>query len=401
MILEKSKRVSFKRSEAADVIVFDTLHLSLIKLVIPSDLSVGTFKTRPVEINLSVKLLFYCLLNLKFFSLKDCLQSKRGFFYKTFWQLQMIYILSELQLRKPRALISNIDNSNKFAWLSKNFDKVQCIGIQNGFRASSDVDSENAYYCNHLFCFGDREVLEFPKFGYKVDHFHPVGSLLLERNFKPYLLTAKPTYDLLIVSCWRGNIGFGQDVSDSMKAMRVMDELLADYLSQRKLVAGVILRSERESDDWIMPEIGMSEEQYYQSIYGESLKIIDVNFAERNVYPTMQLSNLIVAGHITTCLVEAMAMGKKILYANFTGSDKYHLDYDPNIVFTGHANDKQQFFNRLDELQKMSDAEFGRKNEDILEYYVLNPNTYSTRQMIKAGISEILKLKSVINGADK
>ena len=54
----------------------------------------------------------------------------------------------------------------------------------------------------------------------------------------------------------------------------------------------------------------------------------------------------------------------------------------------------------LDELQGMSDAEFGRKNEDILEYYVLNPKIISIRDMITAGISEILKLKHDTKGAD-
>jgi hypothetical protein len=184
-----------------------------------------------------------------------------------------------------------------------------------------------------------------------------------------------------------------------MKAMRVMDELLAEYLSGRNITAAVVLRSERDSDQWIMPEIGMSEEKYFQSIYGEKLEIIDVNFAERNVYPAIQVSNVIVAAHSTTCLLEALAMGKKILYANFTGSDKYHCDFDPNIVFTGDENDEDQFFNRLDALLDMSEAEFSEKNEDLLEYYVLKPTTHSTRDMITAGISEILKLKQDTKGS--
>ena len=402
MIIQKirniSRRITFVRPKTTDIIVFDDTNSEIVVQVIPVENSFVVFKTRPVEISITPQILFNFMLNLKYFKVEQCFKSRRGVFYKIFWQLQMIYILSDLQLRNPRALITNIDNCHKFAWLSQNFKNIPCIGIQNGFRASFDVDIDTAYYCNHLFCFGEREVHKFPKFGYKVDHFHPVGSLQLEKNFKRELLKAKPCYDLLIISCWRGNIGFGQDVFDSMRAMRVMDELLAEYLSQRNIKAAVVLRSERDGDQWTMPEIGMSEEEYYQSIYGERLEIIDVNFAARNVYPAMQISNVIVAAHSTTCLLEALAMGKKVIYANFTGSNKYHLDFDPNIVFTGDATDQEQLFNRIDALLEMSEAEFCEKNKGLLEYYVLNPITNSARDMIKAGISEILKLKQDTKG---
>jgi surface carbohydrate biosynthesis protein len=391
MIIKAFQNASLTKPETADIVIFDTHNSSIIKHVIPDGLSVGSFKTRPVEINLSLKIFSYFLLNLKIFSIKACLQSRRGFFYQALWQLQMIYILSDLKLRKPRALITNIDNCHKFAWLSQNFENVPCIGIQNGFRASFDVDCDVAYYCNHLFCFGQREVFEFPNFGYRFDHIYPVGSLQLEKNFKRELLNVSNVYDLLIISCWRGNIGFGQDVYDSMQAMRVMDKLLAKYLSRHNLRAAVVLRSERDSDQWIMPEIGMSEEKYYQSIYGEKLEIIDVNFAERNVYSAMQVSDVIVAAHSTTCLLEALALGKKILYANFTGSDKYHCDLDPNIIFSGDENDEDHFFNRLDALRNMSGAVFYEKNKNIMEYYVLNPRTHSAEAMIKAKISNILE----------
>ena len=68
-----------------------------------------------------------------------------------------------------------------------------------------------------------------------------------------------------------------------MNAMRLMDITLAKYLQSRDLKTAVILRSERDSDQWFMPEIGMTEEGYYKSIYGNLIEIIDVNFAQGNV----------------------------------------------------------------------------------------------------------------------
>ncbi|MDA9337223.1 hypothetical protein N9Q67_00800 [Planktomarina temperata] len=114
--------------------------------------------------------------------------------------------------------------------------------------------------------------------------------------------------------------------------MRIIDELFAQYLNQRNFRAAVILRSEHNSDQWLMPEIGMTEEEDYKSIYGDTLEIIDTNFVEASVYPLMQTSDVIIAAFSTTCLVEALSMGKKVLYANFCETKKYHLDFSLKIV---------------------------------------------------------------------
>ncbi len=72
-----------------------------------------------------------------------------------------------------------------------------------------------------------------------------------------------------------------------------------------------------------MTEIGMSEEDYFRSIYGDSIQIIDANFSARNIYPVMQRSDIVISGFATTCLIEAYAMGKKIIYGNLIEKLRY------------------------------------------------------------------------------
>ena len=228
--------------------------------------------------------------------------------------------------------------------------------------------------------------------GYKVDHFYPVGSLFLSNNLDNPVILDDPIYDLLIVSCWRGNIGFAKDVEDSMKAMRIMDELLSQYLSQHNLRTAVILRSERDSDQWVMPEIGMSEEEYYRSIYGDLIEIIDVNFSERNVYPVMQSADTIIAAFPTTCLIEAYAIGKKILYTNFCGTNKYHVDIMPEILFQGSVDNYVEFKRRLDSLLVHSSDTYITEHKDLMNYYIKMPNSGSTCGAIKAKINDIITL---------
>ena len=383
----------FLKPNNSDVIIFDETNASLIQSIIPKGLTVSIFKTRPVELHITPIIILSFFKNLKYLKLTNSSESNKNLFYRIFFQLLCIYIKADLMSRDPKAIITSIDNCTKFAWLSDNFHQAPCIAIQNGFRLTYDSNSQSKYYCQHLFCFGEREVIDYPKLGYKVDHFHPVGSLNSSLNFDSQLCDIKPIYDLLVVSCWRGNIGYAKDVEDSMKAMRLMDETLAQFLQNRDLKTAVIMRSERDSDQWVMPEIGMSEEDYYKSIYGDLIEIIDVNFIERNVYPVMQSAEVIVAGFSTTCLIEAYAMRKKVLYMNFCGNNKYHCDFKSEILFEAHDDKSPSFESRLNDLLEISSQEYVMKHEKTIKYYMEDPLD-SPKDRIRKEINEIIFSKT-------
>ena len=388
----------FSKPSSSDVIIFDETNASLIQSVIPKGLTVSIFKMRPMEFHITSSIILSFLKNFRYLKFKDSEFSNRSLFYKIFWQLLCVYIKADLLSRKPKAIVTSIDNCSKFAWLSENYQIAPCIAIQNGFRLSCDANPMDRYYCQHLFCFGEREIEYFPRMNYKVDNFYPVGSLNLSLNFEKKLTDIKPKYDLLVVSCWRGNIGYASDVEDSMKAMRLMDEKLAEYLQNRDLKAAVILRSERNSDQWFMPEVEMTEEGYYKSIYGDLIEIIDVNFAQRNVYPVMQKAEVIIAGFSTTCLIEAYAMRKKVLYMNFCGNNKYHRDFKPEILFEAHDDKSPSFENRLNALLKISCQEYVMKHEETMKYYMGDPLD-SPKDRIQKEINEIIFSKSDCIGA--
>jgi hypothetical protein len=383
------KRVNFSNPGSADIIIFDETDASLIQSVIPKGLTVSIFKMRPMEFHITLLVLLNFVRNLNNFKFRNSGLSRRSTFYKIFFQLYCIYIKADLMCQNPKAIITSIDNSSKFAWLSENYQFAPCIAIQNGFRLSYDSNPMNKYYCQHLFCFGEREIAEFPRMNYKVDNFYPVGSLNLSLNFDHQLAKAEPVYDLLVVSCWRGNIGYAKDVKDSMKAMRLMDLALAKYLQNRNLKTAVILRSERDSDHWFMPEVGLTEEDYYKSIYGDLIKIIDVNFSQRNVYPVMQSAEVVIAGFSTTCLIEAYAMRKKVLYMNFCGSNKYHIDFKNEIIFEAHYDKSLSFESRLNALLEISNEEYILQHNKLMEYYLKGPVPMS-KDRIRRGINEII-----------
>lgn len=382
--------ISFFAEEPSDIIIFDETNSNLVKGIIPEGLSISIFKTRPVQFYLTFSIVINFFLNLKYLRFRNGYRRSKGYFFSILWELQCIWIKSILLSRKPKAIITNIDNCSKFAWLSENYHEAPCIAIQNGFRLSYDEDRSSPYYCQHLLCFGDREIIDFPKLGYKVDNFYPVGSLNASINFQKDLDIKEAEYDLLLVSCWRGNIGYGKDVQDSMRAMRSMDQQLSIYLKEVNTKAAVILRSERDSDQWFVPEIGMSEEDYYLSIYGDSIEIIDKDFIERNIYPLMQSADVIIAGFSTTCLIEAYSIGKKVLYMNFCETDDYHKDFVQEIVFKGNENTFQEFKSRVNELRDITKDEYFKDNESLMKYYMRNSLQHSVRDNIRKRVSQIV-----------
>ena len=383
----------FSTPACSNIVIFDETNANLIQDVVPEGLTTSIFKMRPMEFYLTPSIVMKFLMNLRYIKFRNSGLSNTNMFYRILFQLLCIYIKADLMHRSPKAIITSIDNSSKFAWLSENYQLAPCIAIQNGFRLSYDANPNSRYYCQHLFCFGQREIIEFPRLNYRVDNFYPVGSLNLALNFDNRLTDIAPEYDLLVVSCWRGNIGYASDVEDSMKAMRLMDEKLAGYLQNRDIKAAVILRSERGSNQWLMPEVGLTEEGYYKSIYGDLIEIIDVDFEQRNIFPVMQSAEVIVAGFSTTCLIEAYAMRKKILYMNFCGHNKYHRDFKSEILFEAHDDKSPSFESRLNDLLEISSQEYVMKHEETMKYYMEDPLDFP-KDRIRKEINEIIFSKS-------
>jgi hypothetical protein len=285
-------------------------------------------------------------------------------------------------------VVTYIDNCSRFGWLSKNCHRFPFFAIQNGSRLSYAATDCSGYYVQHLFCYGTHEINLFPKLGYQVENFHPVGSLVASLHFDHRAVNSNEKYDLLVVSTWRGNIGFQQDVKDTMRSMKIMDHLLVQYIRSSGIKAAVILRSERNSKDWTMPEIGMSEENYYRDIYGDCIDIIETDFSKRNIFPLMQQSRVIVSC-LSSAPMEAFGIGKKILYCNFTGVGQYHRDIDPSIVTNDDSY--ESFAKKLDDLLVVSLIEYSQRHQERQKYFMNYPEYRLTHKVISEKIDEIIK----------
>lgn len=388
------RELRFGDPESADVVIFDERNSHLVRRALKTKYSVAVLKMRPEEIWIGFRVAINFFSSLGQLQFREAIKHRRGLTVGILKQLQCIYFESCLVVMNPKAVVTYIDNCSRFGWLSKNCRRFPFFAIQNGSRLSYAANGHSGYYLQHLFCYGDHERNLFPKLDYHVENFHPVGSLVASLYFDQQVASLEVKYDLLIVSTWRGNIGFQQDVKDTMHSMKVMDQYLEKYIKSHSIKAAVILRSERDSEHWTMPEVGMSEEDYYREIYDDCIEIIETNFSKRNIFPLMQQSRVIVSC-LSSALLEAFGIGKKILYCNFTGVNLYHQDLD-SLLVTSDGN-YESFSARLDELLRIPPEEYAKRYQECKNYFMSYPDHKPTYQAIAEKIDEIIKKSDPLN----
>jgi len=375
-------KIFFRNPLKSDILVFDETNYEYLKSVLPIEYSVSIVKQRPREFFINKKILKKMIwIILKRFSIKNDLKKR---LIESYYEALILTL-------NPRAVVTIIDNNQIFNYLSKKIKSIPFIAIQNGLRYGFE-GSANSFHVQHYFSFGHNEKKYFSNYNMDVENYYPSGSLISSIFSKKNTRNKEKEYDILIVSCWRGNIGYTKDVIDSMKSMKITDTLMAKYLSKRNLKAAIILRSERNGEHWYIPEIGLNEGEYFKSIYSKNVNIIDVDFKKRNIYELINKSELIISGFGTTALLEAYGAGKKILYTIFCDDNKYHEIFDSSILCT---NPEWKYFeNRLDKIISIDNNNYFKDHKKNMNFYMSQPKK-GTLKYIKDKLYDIILNHSI------
>ena len=225
----------------------------------------------------------------------------------------------------------------------------------------------------------------FTSFGYKVENYLPIGSLLCGYYLNNEMLNQSPTYDICVVSAWRGDIGNTKDVYDSMRSMEVLDKMLSKYIQETGIKVSIIMRSEPSSKHRNMPEFG-NEEEYFKNLYPESVTLINPDFKKVNIYSEVIKGDLIISMG-STVLREVFGMKKKILFCDFTDSDLYN-DYDEMILY--RDQDYEVFKKRINELLTLSNDDYRSRTKEYASYLMNNDLSYPPHLIIRDKIDSFL-----------
>ena len=378
----QNRKIIYKINQGVDFVIFDEINSEYILELFGNKYTSEILYVRPKPIYLNFNF-FY----LFFKSLLSILRSKEKDSLKSI--LNKSYTLAMILIYKSKSVVTLIDNNTDFHWASRYLKTKYFIAIQNGFRLAY-VKNNPLFYIDHYFCFGKHEVVSIPKQGHHINNFYPCGSLIADVNLSKNKVE-NTKYDILVISCWRGNIGFTKEVRDTMSSMKKMDELLARYLSENtNIKAAVILRSERNSEHWFIPELEIDEESYFKSIYKDSATIIENDFKNKNIYKLILESNFLIST-LSTALIEGFGIGKKSLLCNFTGIDDYHVDFSEDIITK--SDDYNTFSKNIDYIIQMPEREYNKKYFKLQKYYMSLNGEFTVKEYILKKIEEIIKNK--------
>ena len=109
----------------------------------------------------------------------------------------------------------------------------------------------------------------------------------------------------------------------------------------------------------------------------------------------MLKSRVILAAFTTTCLFEAFGWGKKVLYANFCGKEKYFADVSEEILFNYTGNNQEHFFSALDDLIGFDSDDYILEYRHLMRDYMNFPSNSTTTNVIKDKIKEIISTDSL------
>ena len=314
------------------------------------------------------------------------------------------YLSSLLEIVRPKVVLTNIDNSQKFFDIAKIFDKkINFLALQNGARyprlykqlykaKKINSDLTKNYYIPNFLCFGQFEIDDYKKNGIKVKNFSKVGSLGLANFFhhieKNKISLKKSLYDICLIS----------DLMPAGKneeyAIPSLEEGFAKTI--KYTVKFCMKHNMKMIFSWKRPKKnpkGYMEEQVF---YKQHLNDVEFNYLLSNSiekdkfssYKAMFQSNIVVATY-TTMLRENLGIGGKILSCNCTYSDVFDFPIE-GICSIKNCN-FQEFEKRLLEINSIpKENYFSRLSKN--KYYVMEHNEkFSTIEILRKKIETMSK----------
>lgn len=295
-------------------------------------------------------------------------------------RLYLLYLFSCVEHISPKVVITWVDDSRSFHYVSRHYKRAAFYAVSNGFRYEYPVViPKNGYKISmpHFICYGDFEVDLYKKYGHKIDRYHTVGPVI-----GSYFMTEKAKdinsnkYDLCLVSQCEPTIIKGIVYPEIRNAIVKLDEFLSRYIEEFDLTLCIALRS-----------TDPVELDYFRKAYGTRALFSEKANDWLATYRAMAESDTIVVFD-STAAVEAYGWGKKVLFTNFSGTDRYSIPVS-NFCFI-KGDDYKTFSEKLTEIRNMSSLEYHQNTKENRDYLVRfdpeKPAHKYVRNLIKMAI---------------
>jgi len=394
-------KITFKNLSKTKVVIFDNEGSQVLKQTILNGIGFTIVHCRRERFHITIPLLCLMIRNILIFIKQGSLNlhgirelGLRSCIYN-------VYLFSCIEYIDPKVVITFIDNSRSFHWISRMYNKCLFYAIQNGMR----FDAKRLYYGEqndvgggpvwqlsdimtmpNLFCFGAYEVDLYKKHGHAVDNFCPVGSL--KGGFYKTSIArdnTKTDFDICLVSNGVSFFPVGDILSKYALANDYFYKWVNKYVTERRLSCCVALKSTVKYDE------KRSEKDYFSNIFGNRAIIIERNGNDIfTTYAAMDRSSVVVA-LCSTAAFECFGWRKKTLICNLYGGDYWESPL-PEIC-TMNVNNYEIFKTKLDCLRQIYENDYREIIQSharyLMNYDFENPAHIVIRKMILENLNSM------------
>lgn len=340
-----------------------------IRRLILKDLKSTTLPLYPVCIHVTPTLLIRTLCRMSRVSLLAA--CGENVFKNLLRQIYAQYILACIDQTRAKVVLTTIDNSSIFHYLSRLDIKRTYFAIQNGTRTLYCVRDAlpapphifSKISMSNFFCFGQREVELFSQCGHKIDRFLPIGSLI--GGYYKSVVSKPPLiqrFDLCLISQWNPEFFAGADMdvghaglSEKVgRGLRDLHQYLARVLDETGLSLTICLRHDDKA-----------EVVYFDAMFNGRAIYVKRDSNNFATYRAIEQSRLTVALNSTT-LSEAFAWGQKVLWCNIHNNDINEMPEAGISYFYG--DNYAAFKTRVLMIIGMDQSEYEEKTKERAHY---------------------------------
>jgi surface carbohydrate biosynthesis protein len=291
--------------------------------------------------------------------------------------LNRVYHYSCIEYFQPLVVVTFIDNSALFHWLSTHYNNANFFAIQNGNRSKIELQSSYKNNLTNFFCFGDYEKKQYLKYGHNANQFIPIGSLQMSIYEKEKGAT-KLEYDIAIISQYSLSLVPEGESSEEEKIFLEMHQNINHYLLNNPNLSHIILcRHKKNSSE------GFSEELYYKSIYGHKVELRFQDECKFSTYKGISQSRIIISCYSTSAS-EAAGWGKKVLFCDYSSNNSF-ADFKSGIWLTINQ-DYDAFANKMDKIISMDQKEYDTLTNSYFGHIMNYSDNVSTIDKIREAV---------------
>jgi hypothetical protein len=299
-----------------------------------------------------------------------------------------VYQLATILAFRPKVVITSVDTSFDYQWMSRQVSYPKFYAIANSPRDETHIIDEMPHRLPHpggvvhipnYFVYGPNDRDVFVRHSQEIGKFHLVGPLrygyyLTQLRKKP----GAPVFDICLISQYVVQIFEGGDLPDVAESLKRLHTYLARYIEETGLKLVVALRSNTEK-----------EINYFCSVFNNSAVLQANSFENMTTYHVMDRSRLIIS-HSSTAAQNAFGIGQRVLFTNYSKNKR--LSFFAKGPWMDEDGEYISFCEKIERLLSMDSSEYNELTADARAKFMTFDPQRPAHDVIR---SEILKEISV------